>query len=59
VGVLAAGPSLRQGTQLTAGDVLKRALPEPAVLQLGGKATVGRGRCRLSLWPGDAKEARP
>jgi len=59
VGVLAAGPSLRHGTQLTAGDILTRALPEPAVLQLGGKATVGRGRCRLALWPGAAKGARP
>jgi len=58
VGVLAAGPSLRRDMPLSARDVLDRALREPAWLQLGGKATVGRGRCRLAAWPGLAKEAR-
>ncbi|WP_245815046.1 type III-B CRISPR module RAMP protein Cmr4 [Cystobacter ferrugineus] len=58
VGVLAAGPSLRQKTPLGAGDVLNRALRETAWLQLGGKATVGRGRCRMAAWPGPSKESR-
>jgi CRISPR-associated protein Cmr4 len=59
VGVLAAGPSLRGGTTLSAGEVLERALRGASVLQLGGKATVGRGRCRLAMWPGAGREARP
>jgi CRISPR-associated protein Cmr4 len=58
LGMLAAGPSLRGGTPLGAGEVLARALQGSTVLQLGGKATVGRGRCRLGTWPGAAKEAR-
>jgi CRISPR-associated protein Cmr4 len=58
VGVLAAGPSLRRGTSLCASEVLERALRGAAVLQLGGKATVGRGRCRLAVWPEAGKEAR-
>lgn len=59
VGVLAAGPSLRKGTSLSAGEVLERALREVTVLQLGGKATVGRGRCRVAVWLGAGKEPRP
>jgi CRISPR-associated protein Cmr4 len=59
MGVLAAGPSLRRGTSLSAGEVLERALRGTTVLQLGGKATVGRGRCRLAVWPEDARETRP
>jgi CRISPR-associated protein Cmr4 len=57
IGVLAAGASLRKGTELRAGEVLERALRGTAWLQLGGKATVGRGRCRLAAWPGPVKEA--
>lgn len=59
VGVLAAGPSLRRRTSLSPSEVLERALRGAATLQLGGKATVGRGRCRLAVWPGAGKEARP
>ncbi|QRO02987.1 type III-B CRISPR module RAMP protein Cmr4 [Archangium violaceum] len=59
VGVLAAGRSLRRGTELSATEVLERALKGTALLQLGGKATVGRGRCRLAAWPGVSREARP
>jgi CRISPR-associated protein Cmr4 len=58
VGVLAAGPSLRQGTPLSATDVMERALRDTSALQLGGKATVGRGRCRLASWPEPVKEVR-
>ncbi|WPB79410.1 type III-B CRISPR module RAMP protein Cmr4 [Archangium violaceum] len=58
VGVLAAGRSLRRGTELSATEVLERALKGTALLQLGGKATVGRGRCRLAAWPGASREAR-
>jgi CRISPR-associated protein Cmr4 len=58
VGVLAASPGLRRGTPLSAGEVLERALRGAPVLQLGGKATVGRGRCRLAVWPGAPAEAR-
>jgi CRISPR-associated protein Cmr4 len=58
IGVLAAGRSLRPGTEMSAAQVLERALNGTAVLQLGGKATIGRGRCRLATWPGVAKEAR-
>lgn len=59
VGVLAASPSLRRDTKLSSGEVLERTLQGATVLQLGGKATVGRGRCRLATWPGAAKEPRP
>ncbi|PTL82847.1 type III-B CRISPR module RAMP protein Cmr4 [Vitiosangium sp. GDMCC 1.1324] len=59
VGVLAAGRSLRRGTDLSATEVLDRALKGTTLLQLGGKATVGRGRCRLAAWPGAQREARP
>lgn len=59
IGVLAAGRSLRPGTEMSAALVLERALKGTAVLQLGGKATIGRGRCRLAMWPGAGKEARP
>lgn len=58
LGLLAAGPSLRSGTALSTSEVLGRALSGAPVLQLGGKATVGRGRCRLATWSRDAKEAR-
>jgi CRISPR-associated protein Cmr4 len=58
IGVMAATSSLRRGVELNARGVLDRALPqrgEQKLLQLGGKATVGRGLCRLMRWPGEAK----
>lgn len=49
IGVLAAEDARRrrEGPRLDAAGVLARALPEEAILQFGGKATVGRGRCRM------------
>jgi CRISPR-associated protein Cmr4 len=58
VGVLAAGRSLRKGTELSGEQVLTRALTGAELLQVGGKATVGRGRCRLAAWPPASKGAR-
>ncbi|ATB51338.1 type III-B CRISPR module RAMP protein Cmr4 [Corallococcus macrosporus] len=52
VGVLGATGTFNAAPRkLTPDEVLGEALGgEGAVLQLGGKATVGRGRCRLSAW---------
>jgi len=52
VGVLGATGSFNKSSRkLTAEEVLDEALGgEGTVLQLGGKATVGRGRCRLLAW---------
>jgi len=47
IGLLAGDRSRRNGIAMTPEDVLSFALPKEEVLQLGGKATTGRGRCRL------------
>jgi CRISPR-associated protein Cmr4 len=47
IGVLAADRSRRPGVAMTPDDVLRFALDGEEVLQLGGKATTGRGRCRI------------
>jgi CRISPR-associated protein Cmr4 len=47
VGLLSADRSRRQGTEMTPDQVLDFGLPEEEVVQLGGKASIGRGRCRL------------
>jgi CRISPR-associated protein Cmr4 len=47
VGLLAADRSRKKDFEMTARDVLDFALAKETVLQLGGKATVGRGRCRI------------
>jgi CRISPR-associated protein Cmr4 len=47
VGLLAADRSRKKDFEMTARDVLDYALAKETVLQLGGKATVGRGRCRM------------
>jgi len=47
IGLLAADRSRRSSVPMTPEDVLGFALPGEAVLQLGGKATTGRGRCRV------------
>lgn len=47
LGLLAADRSRRDEVKMTPEEVLRFALPEEEVVQLGGKATVGRGRCRL------------
>jgi len=47
IGILAADRSRRRGVQMTPDDVLGFALGGEEVHQLGGKATTGRGRCRI------------
>jgi len=49
VGTLAATRGFKDGTQMSATEVLDVALPDQGTrtLQFGGKATVGRGRCRM------------
>lgn len=47
IGVLAADRSRRRHVDMTPDDVLNFALPGEEVHQLGGKATTGRGRCRI------------
>lgn len=49
LGLLAANPSLngKAAKRLTATQVLDAALGQRRTLQFGGKATVGRGRCRV------------
>jgi CRISPR-associated protein Cmr4 len=47
IGILAADRSRRRGVQMTPDDVLGFALAGEEVHQLGGKATTGRGRCRI------------
>ena len=47
LGLLAADRSRRNGLAMSPAEVLDFALGGATVLQLGGKATVGRGRCRM------------
>jgi CRISPR-associated protein Cmr4 len=47
IGILAADRSRRPGVQMEPEEVLNFALPGEEILQLGGKATTGRGRCRV------------
>jgi CRISPR-associated protein Cmr4 len=47
LGLLAADRSRRKGVVMTPDDVLQYALHQEAVLQFGGKASTGRGRCRM------------
>ena len=47
LGVLAAERSRRQGVEMASKDILNKTLPSEQILQFGGKATVGRGRCRM------------
>jgi CRISPR-associated protein Cmr4 len=52
VGLMTAEPSRREKAKLTDTQVLELALrAEGETLQLGGKATIGRGRCRIARWP--------
>lgn len=48
IGLLTADKSRRKGTELSPEEVLKKALPGEEILQFGGKATVGKGRCRIT-----------
>ena len=47
IGLLAADRSRRRNVSMTPDEVLGFALPGEEVHQLGGKATTGRGRCRI------------
>lgn len=47
VGLLAGDQSRKPGVEMKPEQVLDHALPGEQILQLGGKATVGRGRCRI------------
>lgn len=47
IGILAADRSRRRGVDMSPDDVLAFALLGEETLQLGGKATTGRGRCRI------------
>jgi len=47
LGLLFGQESRRKGHKLNANQVLNIALPAAEVLQFGGKATVGRGLCRM------------
>lgn len=47
IGLLAADRSRRRDVDMTPDDVLSFALAGEEVHQLGGKATTGRGRCRI------------
>lgn len=47
LGLMAADKSRRAETPMSESDVLRFALAGECHVQLGGKATIGRGRCRL------------
>lgn len=47
IGLLAAERSRKRDVDLAPIDVLDRTLKSERILQFGGKATVGRGRCRI------------
>jgi len=47
IGVMAADRSRRRGVEMKPEDVLSFALPGEEIHQFGGKATTGRGRCRI------------
>ncbi|WP_428268692.1 type III-B CRISPR module RAMP protein Cmr4 [Haliangium sp.] len=52
VGLMTASVSLRKGVDMDSAAILDAAVPKGGeVLQFGGKATVGRGRCVLYTWP--------
>lgn len=55
VGLLLASPSFNGKCGAGAGEILAAALPAEAELQFGGKASVGRGRCRLLPLDGGAR----
>ena len=47
LGVLAAERSRKHDVEMAPQHVLDKTLPSERILQFGGKATVGRGRCRI------------
>ena len=59
IGLLAADRSRRRNVSMNPDDVLSFALAGEEVHQLGGKATIGRGRCRIvPLAPNGADHAQ-
>ncbi|MCG8418426.1 MAG: type III-B CRISPR module RAMP protein Cmr4 [Proteobacteria bacterium] len=62
LGLLAARPSMRKNCAKSAKQLIDWTVERSrAIVQLGGKATIGRGRCRLLTWtsqPSPGKEAR-
>lgn len=58
LGLLVADRSRRNGQAMSPEEVLGFALPSEQVLQFGGKATVGRGRCRIVPIATDASGGR-
>lgn len=59
MGVMAATRAWHPDRKLEASEVLSEALGgQGKMLQLGGKATVGRGWCRLLSWHGGSPEGR-
>ncbi len=53
IGIAIADKSRREGKNKTPNAVWSAALPGECILQLGGKASVGRGRCRVLPMGGD------
>jgi len=47
VGLMAADQSRRKNVSMSPDEVLRFALPKEELIQLGGKATTGHGRCRM------------
>ena len=47
LGLMTADQIRRKGSELMTPAVIDKALPAEEILQFGGKATVGRGRCRI------------
>ena len=58
IGLAAAEPSRFDRVKMNDSDVLKRVITDRS-LQIGGKASVGRGRCRLVPTPAADKVAAP
>ncbi len=59
IGLMAADRSRRQNVDLSPEAILEFALGNECSVQLGGKATVGRGRCRLVPIPPSAPAPAP
>jgi CRISPR-associated protein Cmr4 len=55
LGLLSARASLRTSCKLDATSILDEALPASEILQFGGKATTGKGRCRINTWKQEGK----
>ena len=60
IGILAADRSRRRDVVMPPDDVLKFALSDEEIHQFGGKATTGRGRCRIvPIHPVGGEHANP